>query len=56
MSTLKLDGKNVSYRRIIDELMSVKGVVTHGLFLDAIKAAVVASGPEARIIEKVGQL
>ena len=31
----------------------MNGVITHGLFLDAIKAVVVASGPEAKIIEKV---
>ena len=53
MSTLKLYGDNTSYQQIINEILRVKGVITHGLFLNAIKAAVVATGPEAKIIEKV---
>ena len=53
VSTLKLYGKSVRYQKIADEIMGVKGVITHGLILDAAKAAVVADGPEAKIIEKV---
>lgn len=53
VSSLKLYGKGVEYRKIADEIMGVKGVITHGLILDTANAAVIADGPEAKIIEKV---
>lgn len=54
VSTLRLFGDNVPYKRIADEISGVHGVITHGLILDSVRTAVIADGPEAKIIEKVG--
>ena len=53
VSILTPNGRRVDYEDIDDLIMGVQGVVTHGLFLENIKAAVVADGPEAKILEKV---
>lgn len=53
MSTLRLFGDNVNYQKIADEISAVEGVISHGLVLGAVRAAVIADGPEAKIIEKV---
>lgn len=53
VSALKLNGENVPYQEIADEISKVPGVKTHGLILDIAKAAVFTRGNEAKIIEKV---
>lgn len=53
VSSLKLDGENVPYQEIADEIGKIAGVKTLGLFLDVTKAAVAPRGSEAKIIEKV---
>lgn len=52
VSSLKLYGELVPYSRLAEEIMSVVGVVTHGLLLNGVTAAVIADGPEAKIVEK----
>ena len=54
MSSLKFIGEAVPYEKIAQEISAVKGVVAHGLMLDVASAAVIASGLEPKIIEKVG--
>lgn len=53
MSFLKLIGKPEPYEKIAAEIEGVPGVVTHGLMLNSARAAVIAYGQEARIVEKV---
>ncbi|GMH32711.1 hypothetical protein BSKO_00545 [Bryopsis sp. KO-2023] len=47
----KLYGEKCSYEKISNEIMAVEGVVTHGLVLDKITAAVVASDEGPLIIK-----
>lgn len=56
VTSLKLYGDPVPYQKISEEIEAVDGVVTHGLLLDCIHAAVIADGEEAKIVEKVIQV
>lgn len=52
VTSLKLFGEIVPYQKIAEEISAVKGVVTHGLFLDTVNAAVLAQGDDGKIVEK----
>lgn len=49
--TLKLNGEECGYKELSNALFSVEGVVTHGLVIDTLTGAVIAS-PEGPTIIK----